>query len=150
MALDDDIRILSSVGLFAGLNAEQLRLLAFGAETMRFPAGREIYREGAAADCAYVIAKGTIVLTHDGGQELKGLARYGAGTILGELALIADTTRLTGAIAETDVEAIRLNRTLFRRILQEYPQVAAELHRQIAQDLQALIEKLEKIAPRFS
>jgi hypothetical protein len=31
MALDDDIRILSDVGLFEGFTQEQLRLLAFGA-----------------------------------------------------------------------------------------------------------------------
>ena len=33
MALDDDIRILSGVRLFEGFTQEQLRLLAFGAES---------------------------------------------------------------------------------------------------------------------
>ena len=68
MALDDDIRILSGVGLFAELTQEQLRLLAFGAETMRFAAGREIYRENATADCAYVIARGEVVLYRESGE----------------------------------------------------------------------------------
>ena len=34
MALDDDIRILSGVRLFEGFTREQLRLMAFGAETI--------------------------------------------------------------------------------------------------------------------
>ena len=102
MALDDDIRILSGVGLFAELTQEQLRLLAFGAETMRFAAGREIYRENATADCAYVIARGEVVLYRDHDGEAMLLARLGEGAILGELALIAQARRLSYAAAATD------------------------------------------------
>ncbi|TKT82923.1 cyclic nucleotide-binding domain-containing protein [Aquamicrobium sp. LC103] len=150
MALDDDIRILSGVGLFADLTAEQLRLLAFGAETMRFSVGREIYAEDAPADCAYVVASGQVVLYREinGGQTV--LARLGPGAILGELALITETKRLTSAAAEADVEVVRLNRTLFRRILEEYPELAAHLHSRITAELQDLLERIERVGPRFS
>lgn len=150
MALDDDIRILSEVSLFEALDSEQLRLLAFGAETMRFPQGREIYREGAPADCAYVVASGDVAVVRDVEGQRVVLSRYGPGSILGELALIASTQRLTGAEAETDVHAIRLSRTLFRRILEEYPEVAAKLHDRIAHDLQTLIRQIETLGPRFA
>jgi CRP-like cAMP-binding protein len=125
-------------------------LLAFGAETIRFRAGREIYRENAAADCAYVVVSGEVVLYRGHEGEAALVARLGEGAVLGELALIAQTRRLTYAAAETDVEAIRLNRTLFRRILEEYPEVAEDLHRRIAADLQELIQKIEGLAPRFA
>ena len=39
MSLDDDIRVLTGVDLFDGFTQEQLRLLAFGAENTRLPAG---------------------------------------------------------------------------------------------------------------
>ena len=45
MALDDDIRILSAVSLFQGFTQEQLRLLAFGAETTLLQANHKLYRE---------------------------------------------------------------------------------------------------------
>lgn len=149
MALDDDIRILSGVNLFSGFTQEQLRLLAFGTETMRLSAGRELYREGAAADCGFVVAGGTVGLyrNRDGERIKVGTAEPGA--LLGEFALIAEARRLTGAMAETDIEVIRLNRTLFRRILQEYPELAAQLHRRIADDLQQMIARIERLAPRF-
>ncbi len=150
LALDDDIRILSGVGLFSELTDEQLRLLAFGAESVRFPAGREIFHEGAAADCAYVVVSGRVVLYRDGGGQAVALSRLGEGAILGELALIAPGKRLTFAAAETDVEAIRLSRSLFRRILQEYPEVAARLHARMLQDLEAFLKKIETVAPRFA
>ena len=54
MALDDDIRVLSAVRLFEGFTQEQLRLLAFGAETTVLPAERKLYREHDEADSAYV------------------------------------------------------------------------------------------------
>ncbi|TYR34035.1 cyclic nucleotide-binding domain-containing protein [Mesorhizobium microcysteis] len=150
MALDDDIRILSGVRLFAGLTAEQLRLLAFGAESVRFQAGREIYREGASADCAYVVVSGKVVLYREGNGEAVAVSRLGEGAILGELALIAETKRLTYAAAESDVEAIRLNRSLFRRILEEYPEAAAELHAKMLDELQAFLKNIERLSSRFT
>ena len=150
MALDDDIRILSGVGLFSELDSEQLRLLAFGAEAIRFQAGREIYREDAAADCAYIVVSGRVVLYRERDGEAVAVSRLDPGAMLGEMALIAATTRMTYAAAETDVELIRLGRTHFRRILEEYLQTAAILHRRIKADLQALLSEIERLAPKFA
>ncbi|WP_157016591.1 cyclic nucleotide-binding domain-containing protein [Mesorhizobium xinjiangense] len=150
MALDDDIGILTGVELFEVLSQEQLRLLAFGTERLRLPPGRELYREGAPADCAFVVIQGQVTLfTEQDGQRI-ALASHGKGSVLGELALIAETTRLTGAMAETEVELMRLNRTLFRRILEEYPDVAAALHRRLAQRFAEMTESIGNLAPKFS
>src|SRR5690606_20219378 len=109
MALDDDVRILSRVGLFEGFTPEQLRLLAFGAETTALPAERKLYREEDDADSAYVVVAGRIVLYRaaDGPAVPIGFAE--AGSILGELALIADTRRLTSAAAAVDSQILRLS-----------------------------------------
>src|SRR5690606_20088575 len=120
----------------------QLRLLAFGAENMRFGAGRELYREGAPADCAFVVTRGTVDLIRrrDAGEVTLG--SVGPVAILGELALIAGGTRHTGAVARTDTEVIRLNRSLFRRILEEYPELAAALHQRIAAGMNDLLSRI--------
>lgn len=150
MALDDDIRILSGVNLFDGFTREQLRLLAFGAESTRLSAGRELFQEGAEADSAYVVSRGGIVLyrEREGEQAVVGYA--GAGVMLSELALIAETKRLTSARAEVDTDLIRLSRKLFRRILEEYPEIAMLLHERIAGELQAMVRRIEALAPRFA
>ena len=62
MALDDDILILSSVKLFQGFTQEQLRLLAFGAETTVLQADQKLYREDDVADSAYIVVSGLITL----------------------------------------------------------------------------------------
>lgn len=149
MALDDDIRVLERVRLLEDFTPEQLRLLAFGAETMRLKAGRDLYAPGAAADCAFVVASGTVELYREQNGKRIVLATAGPASMLGELALIAGGERLTGATAASDIEVIRLNRSLFRRILEEYPDVAAGLHARIAAELNAMVAKLERLAPKF-
>jgi CRP-like cAMP-binding protein len=150
LALDDDIRVLSGVRLFESLTHEQLRLLAFGAENIRLIKGRDLFREETAADCAYVVISGKVVLYRDHNGESVAVSRLGPGAILGELALIADSRRLTYAAAETDVEMIRLNRSLFRRILEEYPEAAADLHRRMLEDLQEFLKKIERLGVKFA
>jgi len=150
MALDDDIRILSDVGLFEGFTQEQLRLLAFGAETTLLGAEKKLYREDDEADSAYVVVAGRIVLYREGEGERLVIGHVGPGAIMGELALIADTRRLTSASAEIDSEVLRLNRRMFRRILEEYPDLAVQLHHRISAELQAFLQKIENLAPRFA
>lgn len=149
MALDDDIRILSAVGLFEGFTPEQLRLLAFGAETTSLPADRKLYREDDEADSAYVVISGRIALYREADSNHVVISTAGPGAILGELALIADTKRLTSASAAIDSQVLRLNRKMFRRILEEYPDLAVQLHQRIVEELQALIERIQELAPRF-
>jgi CRP-like cAMP-binding protein len=110
MAIEDDIRILETVGLFGTFTRDQLRLLAFGTERLVLREGRELYREGQAADCAYVIDRGEISLFREGPSGRMILKTVGPGAVLGEMAIIAQTKRLTSAMAETDTEVIRLNR----------------------------------------
>ena len=150
MALDDDIRILSAVRLFEGFTQEQLRLLAFGAETTLLQANHKLYREDDVADSAYIVVSGRIVLYREQNSERIPINTVGPGTILSELALIADTNRLTSASAEIDSEVLRLSRKMFRRILEEYPEIAVQLHQRILEDFQALIRRIEELAPRFS
>lgn len=150
MALEDDIRVLSQVRLFESLGKEQLRLLAFGAETMKLPKGRELFREGSKADCAFVIAEGAVDLFRLRQGERHVIQRAGPGTMLGEFALIAQTDRPAGAVAAEDSVVIRLNRALFRRILEEYPEVAERLHDAIAGALRDMIEKLSRLEGRFA
>lgn len=150
MALDDDIRILSAVGLFQGFTQEQLRLLAFGAETTLLQADRKLYREDDEADSAYVVVSGRIALYREQNGERIPIGTASPGAMLSELALIADTKRLTSASAAINSEVIRLSRKMFRRILEEYPEIAAQLHQRISEDFLAIIRRIEELAPRFS
>jgi len=149
MALDDHIRILSGVSLFEGFTQEQLRLLAFGAEAMRLPTGKKLYREEDDADSAYIVMRGRISLFREHDDVRAEVSTAERGAVLGEMALIADSRRLTSAEAATDAEVLRINRSMFRRILEEYPDTAEALRERIIEDLQALIRRIEQVGERF-
>ncbi len=150
MALEEDVRILSGVRLFDGFTQEQLRLLAFGGEAMRLPERRVLYREGDEADCAFVIVDGAVDLSQERNGQRIMVRRVGPGAILGELAMIADANRLTDATTAADTALIRLGRKQFRKILEEFPDLATLLHSRISDELQRMIAEIERQAPRFA
>lgn len=149
MALDDDIRVLSGVRLFQGFTHEQLRLMAFGAETVTLAAGKKLYAEGAPADCAFVIVSGDIGLYRLQNGKRERVSTESDGAILGEFALIAESQRLLEAIAERETKLLRLSRSMFRRILEEFPDTAAILHRRISANLQSMLAQIEAVANRL-
>lgn len=148
MALDDDIRILAGVTLFEGFTPDQLRLLAFGAERIRLDPGQVIFRAGDRADAAFAVAYGQVQLLGEGEDEPCGEVREGA--LLGEFALITDTQRPVSAVAATSCALLRIERRDFRRMLEEYPELALRLHKRVADELQSMIARIERLAPRFS
>ncbi len=149
MALDDDIQFLSTIGLFEAFSAQHLRLLAFGAERMVLRTGRELFQEGQSADCAYIVVSGAITLFHNSKQGRINLRTINSGAILGEMALIAQTSRLTGAVADTETEVIRLSRAIFHRILEEYPELAASLYQHISHNLNEMVEEIDRLSAHF-
>lgn len=151
MALSDDIQLLSRVPLFQGLDGDQLRLIAFGAERRNVQKGQALFREHSPAECAFVVARGRIDLYtegRDGIAELKDRAE--PGTLLSELALVTMVERKFTAIAAEDGEVVRIPRTLFHRLLEEYPQVAALLEARIRQNILDLARAATAMAGRFT
>jgi CRP-like cAMP-binding protein len=151
LALNDDIVLLSNVPLFADISEDKLRLIAFGAERRRIFKGQELFREGAPADCAYAIASGSLSLSKEGvdGSQTT-VSTVSRGALLSELALISMVERKFTATAEEDSEVIRINRPLFRRMLEEYPEVAELVEARIRENLQAMIRRAGALAGRFA
>lgn len=150
MALSDDIQLLSQVPLFQGLESDQLRLIAFGAEHRNIPKGQALFREHSPAECAFVISRGHFDLyieNRDG--ELEFRDRAGPGTLLSELALVTMVERKFTAIASDEGEVVRIPRTLFHRLLEEYPQVASLLESRIRQNIVELALAATRMAGRF-
>lgn len=149
MTLDEDMRILSGVELFRGFSREQLRLLAFGAETISLAAGRKLYAEGAPADCAFIVVTGEVAIYRQKGDMREILMVERRGAILGQFALISEGERLTAADAQTDVQVIRLGRSMFLRVLEEFPDLAIDLHQRIIEDLEMMLSRMTAVMTRL-
>lgn len=79
--------------------------------------GQRVFRQGDAADCAYIIERGRVaVLVAAGGTETK-IAERGPGDLFGEMAIIDNKPRSASVQALEDCVLLRLtNRQIARRV----------------------------------
>lgn len=150
MGLEQDIDLLSRVAMFQDFELEQLRLIAFGTERQLMSKGTVLYEQGAESDGGYVVASGQIdIVLRQGTREITLDSCTEAG-LIGELALITESRRAAAAIARVDSEVLFVPRSLFHRLLREYPQMAAMLHSRIAHSVRGLVEQMEKVHDRLA
>lgn len=129
MSIEDDIAFIERVPTLRMLGRTALRILAIGAESRYVHEGEVLFTAGDPTDCGYVIQEGSIRL--DVGKSV-GEVIAGPGTLLGELALIAETRRPATAIAREPSTVIRISRSLFLKMLEGYPEAANILRDQIS------------------
>jgi CRP-like cAMP-binding protein len=141
MALDDDVNRLREIELFQGFEPEALRLFAFGAETRLLRAGDTLFRRGEASDGGYILISGSIAIAAtDDGRPAEKIVRPIA--LIGEVALMASTTRPATAIAREPTTVLRAPRALFHRVLEEYPLTASRVRSFLASRLKNLAQLL--------
>ncbi len=143
MSLASDMALLRRVPFFELFADEQLRLLAFGSENQRFQPNDVLFRIGDATDGGLVILSGEIVLSDDRNNS-QG-ERLRAGTLLGQRALLAPTTRRHNAVALSNVEVLLIRRAVFVRMLAEFPDLAAQIYADMSSELHALTEQASAV-----
>lgn len=151
MAVSDDVELLARVPLFVGLNGEQLRLIAFGAEHRRLQPHDILFREGDEADCAYIVASGLLELyttDREGKHHLKGTVER--SMMLSELALATVVERKFTVIAVDPSDVIRISRGLFHRLVEEYPEMGLVVRQRIAESLQTLAAEVAGLKGQFN
>ena len=126
MSLEDDIAFFERVPTFVALGRQALHILAIGAETMQLPSGAVLFYAGELADGGYVVQKGSLLLEPGTFSEKQDFIA-GPGTLVGELALLTDTVCAATAIAKEPTTVIRISRSLFRKMLEGYPEAAVKL-----------------------
>lgn len=142
MSLEHDLRNLSRIPLFAELEPDARSLLAFSAETRILRTGDVVFLKGEPSDGGYVILSGSIALTSDGGMDRyeKIVEPY---ILIGEIAVISQTERVVTAIAREPSVVLKISRSLFHRILREFPQSATRIREVIAKRLRDFSIELE-------
>jgi CRP-like cAMP-binding protein len=149
MTIEDDVNALAKVPLFYSFTNEQLRLIAFGTEHLSISKGRELFREGDPAECGFVVLSGSINLVEDDKMNRRIVQNVGQGTLIGELALITATNRSCGAVAAENSEVIRINRSLMRRVFDEYPELTAHLHADLSTRFGDFLKSITKLDRKF-
>ena len=131
MTIEDDIAFFERVPTLGLMGRAALRILAIGAESRYVHSGETLFNAGDEADSAFVVQEGSFRLAprdSDSGATIT----VGRGTLLGELALLTETTRPVTATALEPSTVLRVPRTLFLKMLEGYPDAARKLRDMIA------------------
>jgi CRP-like cAMP-binding protein len=126
MTIEDDIAFFERVPTLGLLGRDALRILAIGAESRYVHGGEKLFGVGEEADAGYVIQEGSFSLSTGGAEETEPLV-VGRGALIGELALITETTRPATATAREPSTVLRIPRGLFLKMLDGYPSAAEKL-----------------------
>jgi len=145
MGIEEDISVLERVPTFAVLGRDALRILAIGAENRQVAKGEVLFAAGDIADAGYLIQEGSFALSEGppGSQGEPVIARR--GTLLGEFALLKETTRPVTATAAESARVLRIARTLFLKMLEGYPDAARRLRAHMAVRASRTAEEMSRI-----
>lgn len=149
MTLTSDIDLLASVAFFKGFSDDHLRLIAFSAESRTLPEDMVLYDEGQLLHSAYVVRSGSVEAVR-GGSGSPSIRVVGAGGMLAERALVVDMRAPETIRVREPVEALQIRRTVFRRFLEEYPEIANAIRARFASRLKAAARDYARVGRRLS
>ena len=121
---------LSQIDILRALPPEEVLELVQYVEKFDYPAGHRLMVQGDAGDALYLIERGTARVERSGTTEI---FRVGAGSVVGEAALLTGEPRSATVTSESEISVWRVGKAAFDRI------VAASPHLKHA--LQELVEQ---------
>ena len=144
MAIEDDVKFLERVPLLRLVGRAGLRIVAIGAEQRYVHGGEILFHKNARADSGYVVQEGAFSLSGD--PDGHGRAdTAGPGTLLAEMALMAETDHGMTATATTPSTVMRIPRSLFLKMLEGYPDAARRVRDHIAARAEQTERELARI-----
>jgi CRP-like cAMP-binding protein len=148
MSLEFDVDVLRRIPFFEGFSDEHLKLIAFSAESRSLPEKLLLYDEGQLLHSAYVVVSGSM----RGERKARDAASrrtIGPGAILGARALILDTRANEAVRVESRARVLQIRKVMFRRLLQEYPEIAATLRARLARNVAEVAAEFDEVGRRL-
>ncbi|MEA3277638.1 MAG: Crp/Fnr family transcriptional regulator [Pseudomonadota bacterium] len=139
--------MLSSVPLFASLDAAELAELERQTKVKRYRKRTVVIEKGDESSVLYLLLTGRVkvYVGDDAGKEIV-LRELGPGEHFGELALVGGSPRTASVMTLTDCELRLLTGTVFRQFLAEHPALALRLIRDLTQRVVSLTDMVSDLA----
>jgi len=146
MSLQQEVDLLRKIPMFANIEPAKLKLLAFTSERLSYSEGDVLFRQGDAGDAAFVIVSGQAEISIDTDNGPLVVARLSDHDFVGEIAILCNVPRTATVTATTSLEALRISKDLFFRLVKEFPEIAIEVMRELAQRLENTNSRLRDVA----
>ncbi len=120
------LRRLSQIDLLRALPPEEVQAIAPWVHHESHVAGARIIEQGAGGDAMYFIESGIARVTRDGQTQRWDV---GAGSLVGETALLTGETRSATVTAQTEISLWRVDKAAFDKLVAESPNLRSALER---------------------
>ena len=142
MSLKEEVNLLQRIPLFQNVEPAKLKLLAFTSERVAFEAGQVLFNEGDMGDAAYIIMEGDAEVSVRSPAGPVVVATLGRNAFVGEIAILCEVPRTATVKARQRLVCLRISKELFLRLINEFPQMAVAVVRELALRLEASNQKL--------
>ena len=141
MSLEMLLEPLRRVALFQGLNSSQITEIARYAERVMYRAGDTIIVENRPGDAAYLIVSGDAART----SGPAGINAISVGTLVGEMAMLVETTYGSTVVCRGPVKVLKLTRENLLELMRKDLSLADHLVDVLASRLRSLADDLKKV-----
>lgn len=148
MSLNEEVEMLRKIPLFGKVDPSKLKLLAFASERIVFDAGQDLCRQGDPGDSAFIIMEGGADVLVDTPKGPITVASMGKSDIVGEIAILCDVPRTATVKATSKLTALKISKDLFYQMVNEFPQMAVQVMRELAMRLDRSNRKLREAMSR--
>lgn len=119
---DPRTTLLSGVSAFAGLDADSLHALATGLDELSLADGEVLVRQGESGDALFIVTAGELDVSVSNGQGRSVVVdRLRAGSVIGEMALLAGSRRTATVTARGPADLVRFSKAGFDRLAEDHP-----------------------------
>jgi len=127
--VEKKIDLLQKVELFSTLTPEELEIVAYHSQMVRYRNGSFIFMEDSPGNELYVIKEGEVLITRRRGGDNVDIAQFITGESFGEWDLFGNTPRIATAVAIKDSVLLVYPREgmTFHMFLQKYPKMSARM-----------------------
>lgn len=142
MSIEDEIRTLQQIPMFRDMEVSKLKLMAFAGQRITYAKDEILFDQGATSDAVYVILDGEVDVIRSGTAGEVLLARLGQTELIGEMGVLCDKPRNAKIVAYSAVQALRIDKMTFIHIVQQVPQLAMAIIRELSERLENANERL--------
>ncbi|MEE2970161.1 MAG: cyclic nucleotide-binding domain-containing protein [Pseudomonadota bacterium] len=142
MSLNEEVDLLRKIPLFAKIDPSKLKLLAFTSERLTYGAGQELFHQGDVGDTAYIIIDGEADVLVDTPTGELAVAKLKQNDLVGEIAILINVPRTATVRADSELTTLAISKDQFFRMIGEFPDMAVEIMRELAQRLERTTTQL--------
>jgi CRP-like cAMP-binding protein len=123
VARDQKLDLLHGIPLFARLDRKHLARLGMLTDEVDVPAGKVLIRQGELGDDLMIVVSGQVGVERNGVR----VNQLQSGDFFGEIALIERGPRTATVTAEEPSRLLVINHRDFHALMEEFPEVAAQV-----------------------